>query len=175
MWAHGIVSQFFLFHNFPTYINGFHYAREGIVFVMENQYIDCHKSLFLHIAEKFQTNCDNVERCIRTFIDKTWTILCENGLFSEKPTSREFVLKCAEQIRAEYGQNDFGYGQTLTCDQCGYKQIGPGYREVASGYGPAKRISSGYEAGTSVYEAIFAYEFGQVSEIPSVYDILDNM
>ena len=92
------VGRFFLSFGFPLHMNGYHYAKEGIVYIIQNRCIDCNKVLYAYVADEFKTEVINVERCIRTFITKNWDILKETGLFSVRPSSREFILKCAEYI-----------------------------------------------------------------------------
>ena len=92
------MGRFFLTFGFPLHLNGYHYAKEGIAYVIQNKCIDCNKILFAYIAEEYDTEMMNVERCIRTFIDKYWIMLKDAGLFSIRPSSREFILTCAEYI-----------------------------------------------------------------------------
>jgi len=94
-----LVTKFLLQNNFPTKINGYHYVKDAIVYVLESQtHFDENKTVFSYLAKKYHTESDNVERCIRTFVAKTWKNLESTGMFTEKPTSREFILKSVEYI-----------------------------------------------------------------------------
>jgi hypothetical protein len=56
------------------------------------------KVLFAELAEKFNTDADNIERCLLTITDKMWKKRSYVGLFNIRPTIREFITKCAEYI-----------------------------------------------------------------------------
>ena len=93
------VSRFMVNFGFPPNINGYHYVKESIIFAIENQTITSNKLMFSHLAEKYNTDVDNIERCVRTMVDKTWAHLVQFGLFDKRPTPREFIHKCAEFIK----------------------------------------------------------------------------
>jgi hypothetical protein len=83
---------------FPTKINGYVYAKECFLRILEAPTPPSNKELFLELSFQYNTDSDNIERCLRTLIDKTWAHLAAAGLFHEKPTIREFILKCTEFI-----------------------------------------------------------------------------
>jgi len=93
-----LVGQFLLSYNFPSKINGYQYVKDCIAHAINNQGFICNKVLFGHVAKKYNTDSSNIERCIRTFITKSWEDLASTGLFSKRPSCREFILKCAEYI-----------------------------------------------------------------------------
>ena len=85
-------------YEFPTKLTGYHYLKEGITFILGTNTIPTNKILFSHLADKFNTDPDNIDRCLRTLVDKQWSVLVNEGLFNQRPTNREFVLKCAEHV-----------------------------------------------------------------------------
>ncbi|MDR0462386.1 MAG: sporulation initiation factor Spo0A C-terminal domain-containing protein [Christensenellaceae bacterium] len=92
------VTDFLFDFGFPTKVNGYHYLKCGIICIHENQGVPSSKELYAHISERFNTDADNIDRCLRTLVDKMWPVLAKSGLFDERPTNREFVIKCAEFI-----------------------------------------------------------------------------
>lgn len=96
--AEKLVRKFLLEHDFPTKVNGYHYVKDAIVNALECQVPDCTKALYQDLAKKYNTVSDNIERCIRSFVEKTWQMLAVDGMFTGKPTNREYIWKCAEYI-----------------------------------------------------------------------------
>jgi len=92
------VQRFLMEYEFPTKVNGYNYLKESLVYVMTNDINPSNKIMFSELATKFNTDIDNIERCLRTIIDKMWGVLATVGLFSDRPTTREFIMKCAEFI-----------------------------------------------------------------------------
>ena len=92
------VLRFLIDFGFPTKLSGYHYLKDGMLFVLENTITPSNKILFSHLADKFNTDPDNIERCVRTLVDKHWRALGDEGLFDERPTNREFIIKCAEYV-----------------------------------------------------------------------------
>jgi len=92
------VSRFLMYYDFPTKLNGYHYLKECLVNILQENIIESNKLLFADIAQKFNTDADNVERCLLTISDKMWKRMSYSGIFSSRPTVREFVMKCAETI-----------------------------------------------------------------------------
>jgi hypothetical protein len=78
---------------------GYHYARDCITHILENKSVDANKIIFSTVANKHGTDGVNVERCIRTFINKIWKGL---EMFDTRPSSREFIMKCSERIYLDF-------------------------------------------------------------------------
>jgi len=79
-------------------MKGFHFLRDSIIYVIENKTLPTNNALFEYISERHGIVVANVERCLRTIIDKTWKDLVEQGLFDSRPSPRQFILDCAEHI-----------------------------------------------------------------------------
>ena len=95
---HEIVTKFLLSKNLPTKLKGYRYLKEGIIFVIQSDALEYNKVVLSNIAAKFNTATDNIERCIRTLINKTWGKNSRIDFFGTKPSVREFIVKCAEHI-----------------------------------------------------------------------------
>jgi len=85
-------------YEFPTKVNGYHYLKESLIMVLEDNSLPSNKMLFSTLADKFNTDEANIDRCLRTIVDKMWQSLAKVGLFIERPTNREFIYKCAEFV-----------------------------------------------------------------------------
>lgn len=93
------VYRFLTDYEFPPQINGYRYLKEGLVHILNNRdEILSNKILFAHLSDKFNVDLINIERCIRTIIDKMWVDLVRAGMFNDRPTPRQFILKCVECI-----------------------------------------------------------------------------
>lgn len=90
------VSQFLISYGFPTKMNGYHYLKEAIAYVAENDVMPSNKVLCSYLSDKFNADKCNVERCIRTLIDNMYDKLKDQEMFQSKPSTREFIMKCTE-------------------------------------------------------------------------------
>ena len=99
------VADFLLDYNFPTKFIGFAYLKESLIKVLEGDGIQTCRILFRQLAEQFNSSELNIDRCLRTIVDKMWAPLAVLELFTCKPSIREFIFKCAEHIthRKEMG------------------------------------------------------------------------
>ena len=108
MQAQKEISRFLVTFEFPTRISGYHYLKEGLIFLIEQrspyQDVPSSKIIYSYLAEKFNTDTENIERCLRTIVCKMWASLSVVGLFQQRPSVREFVLKCAEYIKLGVSQ-----------------------------------------------------------------------
>ena len=93
-----VVGRFLLANGYVQKVSGYYYAKDSIIYILENRGFDCNKVLFDLLAKKHNTAPTNIERCIRTFINKVYPELKASGLFAQKPSGREFILKCVEYI-----------------------------------------------------------------------------
>jgi len=91
------VGRAFISLGLPVSLSGYYYAKESVVCAIENPSVS-NKVILASVAKKFNTDVQNVERCIRTFIDRVWRGLVAIGLFVARPSCREFIFKCAEVI-----------------------------------------------------------------------------
>jgi hypothetical protein len=92
------ITRFLLEYEFPTKLNGYKYIKECLETVMTNTIPPSNKIMYAELAEKFNTDDDNIERCLQTLVNQMWRVLSHVGLFTKRPTIREFVMKCAEFI-----------------------------------------------------------------------------
>jgi len=107
------ISEIFISIGIPPHIKGYGYLREGIKLTIEKPYVisSVTKSLYPHIANKFQTTPSKVERAIRHAIEVAWNrgrIDAINAIFgtriylgTEKPTNSEFIALVADKLILE--------------------------------------------------------------------------
>jgi len=107
------ITSVFLVAGIPAHIKGYHYLREGIRMVYEDQSLinRITKELYPGIAKKFNTSASKVERAIRHSIEVAWTrgkIENLNALFgyniygkNDKPTNGEFIALVADKLLME--------------------------------------------------------------------------
>lgn len=75
----------------PSKYNGSYFLRDGICWVLQNP-DDCmclKKNVYPNIAKKYRTGVDNIERNMRTLVDKWWDDGRCGGLFNKRPTNSE--------------------------------------------------------------------------------------
>ena len=89
----------------PNCYNGYNYLRDGICRAIEypNEIGCLKKSIYFPVAKKYGTDTSNVERCIRTIVERWWMTNNCGSWFSSKPTNRQVLSTLAERIRVEYG------------------------------------------------------------------------
>ena len=97
----------------PAHIKGYQYVREAILMAIQNDDIinAVTKSLYPHLAEKFNTTPSRVERAIRHAIEVAWNrgqIEVHDKIFGYtvnsnkgKPTNSEFIAMIADRLRLE--------------------------------------------------------------------------
>lgn len=97
----------------PAHIKGYHYLREGIHMVYEDNELlgAITKILYPDIAKKFNTTSSRVERAIRHAIEVAWNrgnyeVISELFGYTvhhmkSKPTNSEFIAMIADKIRLE--------------------------------------------------------------------------
>ena len=97
----------------PAHIKGYHYLRDAIIMVIEDQDMlnSITKILYPTIAKRNQTTPSRVERAIRHAIEVAWSrgnMDIINSLFSYtvstgkgKPTNSEFIALIADKIRLQ--------------------------------------------------------------------------
>lgn len=93
------ITHFFITKDFQSNYLGYEFTKACIRYVIEKDFeIDTIGEVYAKVAEEKQANLSSVERCIRTFIDKSWQQL---GLFNKRPTNHNFIARCAEIIALE--------------------------------------------------------------------------
>ena len=104
------ITNIFLIIGIPAHIKGYHYLREAIRLVVEDNDIinRITKELYPGIAKKFNTTPSKVERAIRHSIDVAWSrgkVENINQLFgyvvydrNDKPTNGEFIALVADRL-----------------------------------------------------------------------------
>ena len=107
------ITDIFLTIGIPAHIKGYHFLREAIRMVVEdNDVINrITKELYPGIARKFNTTPSKVERAIRHSIDVAWNrgrVENINQLFgykvydkNDKPTNGEFIALIADKLSME--------------------------------------------------------------------------
>ena len=79
----------------PKYL-GYYYAQEVLSYLMKHK-LPAGKVMLRSVADKFNTSAENVNRCVRTFIDVSWNYF---EFFKTKPTCKEFFAMCVEYLRS---------------------------------------------------------------------------
>ncbi len=107
------ITNIFLTIGIPAHIKGYHFLREAIKMVVENNDVinRITKELYPSIAKKFNTTPSKVERAIRHSIDVAWSrgkVENINQLFgyvvydkNDKPTNGEFIALVADKLSME--------------------------------------------------------------------------
>lgn len=107
------ITNIFLTIGIPAHIKGYHFLREAIKMVVEDNDIinRITKELYPGIAKKFNTTPSKVERAIRHSIDVAWSrgkVENINQLFgyvvydkNDKPTNGEFIALVADKLSME--------------------------------------------------------------------------
>lgn len=107
------ITNIFLTIGIPAHIKGYHFLREAIKMVVENNDIinRITKELYPTIAKKYNTTPSKVERAIRHSIDVAWSrgkVENINQLFgyvvydkNDKPTNGEFIALVADKLSME--------------------------------------------------------------------------
>ncbi|MBE3101284.1 MAG: sporulation transcription factor Spo0A [Firmicutes bacterium] len=108
------ITNVFLTIGIPAHIKGYHFLREAIKMVVEdNDVINrITKELYPGVAKKFNTSPSKVERAIRHSIDVAWNrgkVENINQLFgyvvydkNDKPTNGEFIALVADKLSMEH-------------------------------------------------------------------------
>lgn len=108
------ITSIFLSIGIPAHIKGYHFLREAVKMVMENQDMinSITKELYPSVAKSFNTTASKVERAIRHAIEVAWTrgkIENINKIFGyhvytshDKPTNGEFIALLADKLVMEH-------------------------------------------------------------------------
>jgi len=75
---------------------GYEYVKNMLVIINFNLLPFAASLPFKEVAAKHNTQCKNVERDIEIFINTSW----ERLGFPQKPTIKEFFIKCAKDIKS---------------------------------------------------------------------------
>jgi len=107
------ITSIFLMIGIPAHIKGYHFLREAVKLVMEDQELinSITKQLYPSVAKHYNTTPSKVERAIRHAIEVAWTrgrIENINHIFGyniytkhDKPTNGEFVALVADKLLME--------------------------------------------------------------------------
>ena len=93
------ITQLLFDWDCPPQYAGYKYLKEFVERIV-NDKIQMGKALCIEAAKKFDTSEANIERCLRTLINAWWEKLAEHSVFTQKPTNRELITKCAEYLRS---------------------------------------------------------------------------
>lgn len=87
----------------PNKYNGSYFLRDGICWALENPDNGrcLKKNVYCEIAKKYRTGVDNVERNMRTLVDKWWDNERCGGLFKKRPTNGELFHTLITKISIE--------------------------------------------------------------------------
>lgn len=107
------ITSIFLMIGIPAHIMGYHFLREAVKMVMDNQQLinNITKQLYPGVARRFNSTSSKVERAIRHAIEVAWTrgrIENINNIFGyniytkhDKPTNGEFIALVADKLLME--------------------------------------------------------------------------
>lgn len=108
------ITSIFLSIGIPAHIKGYHFLREAVKIVMDDQDLinSITKELYPGVAKRFNTTPSKVERAIRHAIEVAWTrgkIENINKIFGyniytahDKPTNGEFIALLADKLLMEH-------------------------------------------------------------------------
>jgi len=108
------ITSIFLTIGIPAHIKGYHFLRQAVKTVMENQdkINSITKDLYPSIGDHFKTSASKVERAIRHAIEVAWTrgrIENINQIFgytvytkNDKPTNSEFIALVADKLLLDH-------------------------------------------------------------------------
>ncbi len=86
-----------------NHYTGYRYFKDSVTRILEHDIVgSINKSVYSHVAEIHDTGSTNVERCLRTFIDRWWKHDKCNDMFSEKPTNKMLLSAFVELIQNKY-------------------------------------------------------------------------
>jgi|GEM_PF-3485072 len=110
------VTKFLVDYGFPTKLNGYQYTRECLCMILNGTMPPTNKIMFSEVAEKFQSDSENVERCLETVVNQMWKTMSYTKLFPTKPTIRMFLTRCAEYISLDANRPRSAYDILLEPD-----------------------------------------------------------
>ena len=88
--------QKFLMQYVPAKYIGYDYLKDALTAFIDGSTSQSNKVIFVDLATKYATDTTNIDRCLRTIVQKIWKLLPQ--LFERRPTTREFLTECAEYI-----------------------------------------------------------------------------
>lgn len=103
-----IISKLLNSMSITASIKGYHFIREGVMMVIENEgaILSVTKGLYPDIAKKYNTTAGKVERAIRHAVETAWKrsgkkVYCEMAGYDSqvKPTNSQFIATMSEYIR----------------------------------------------------------------------------
>ena len=103
-----IISKLLNSMSITASIKGYHFIREGVIMVIENEgaIFSVTKGLYPDIAKKYNTTAGKVERAIRHAVETAWKrsgkkVYCEMAGYDSqvKPTNSQFIATMSEYIR----------------------------------------------------------------------------
>jgi len=100
---HRAVGKFIWKLGCPNKYDGYRYMLDGICIALQNggEMLSLRKSIYEELARKYKTCPRNIERCIRNFIGRWWTLHKCAGLFDKRPTNSELIHHLVEYIQLE--------------------------------------------------------------------------
>jgi len=88
----------------PNKYDGYRYVIDGVCIALENGELLClRKSIYEELARKYKTDTRNIERSIRHFIIRWWSLHQCGRLFVKKPTNSELICYLVEYVRLGIG------------------------------------------------------------------------
>jgi len=93
------VTKFLQEFDFSMKFHGTRYLKDMIIYALEINEIMTNVQMYNYVADHHNTDPDNIDRCLRTLVDKKWRDLAREGLFEKRPTNREFVTTIIEYIK----------------------------------------------------------------------------
>lgn len=107
------ISNVLLLLNFSPKLQGYNYLREAVLEYMNRPGQSVTKELYPMVGKIFKASGTQVERSVRTAIEKAWNCRDEriwrlyfppNGKdVPKRPTNREFITVVADRISREWG------------------------------------------------------------------------
>lgn len=97
------VCCFFRSIQCPNHFMGYNYLKSALVNIIELERVvsNVTKTVYIFVAEQYNTDVANVERCLRTLVNKWWEQCRCGGLFETRPTNKQLLIGIAEQLRSD--------------------------------------------------------------------------
>lgn len=98
------VSCYFNKAGCPKHYTGYCYLKTALSYIAEaaGNNIAMTKAVYHHVAEQYNTDIANVERCLRTLVHKWWEQCHCGGLFSVRPTNKQLLMCVSEHVCEDF-------------------------------------------------------------------------
>jgi len=91
----------FLLENQCPLLRGYEFLKAALVLVLEDEQKleSLIKCVYYEVAEQFQTDTINVEKCIRALSTKWWACNKIGNMFDQRPSNKLLIQRIIEHIK----------------------------------------------------------------------------